>query len=139
MEDLEAIYASISGGSELLAWFGRVPSFHDAEVISVCLHRKGPSKLRIHVWNMTSDVDDRGYYILDRNAVVTFILESISDLQLYGFTQQNVIGGLDIKRSPEELASISASAPNPPPYDYEICLEDCYGLSGTIRCRNLRI
>lgn len=52
------IFKSIPGGAELLAWFGYVPSFHDAEIIDLHLNRHGPSTLRIHVWEMTGKVDE---------------------------------------------------------------------------------
>jgi hypothetical protein len=37
VDELEAIYADVPGGLELLAWFGHVPSFHDAEIVSLTL------------------------------------------------------------------------------------------------------
>ena len=73
MNEAETTYASIPGGLDLVAWFGRVPSFHDAEIVSLSLHRRAPSMLSIHAWNMTKEVDDRGYFVLDRHAVVTFM------------------------------------------------------------------
>jgi hypothetical protein len=81
MTESEALYAGIPGGPELLAWFGRVPSFHDAEIVRVVLNRRAPSTLSIHVWNLTDQVDPQGYFILDRHAVVTFELEDVLDVQ----------------------------------------------------------
>jgi hypothetical protein len=123
MEEAETAYASIPGGLDLVAWFGRVPSFHDAEIVSLSLHRRAPSMLNIHAWNMTKEVDDHGYFVLDRHAVVTFILEDIMDLQLDGFSHQNVIGGLCLRRAPARPDRRGFYWLDPSPSDYEIELE----------------
>jgi len=96
----DTCYTHIPGGPELLAWFGRPPSFHDAEIVNLQLNRRAPSTVAIHTWTMTDRVDQRGYFILDRHAVVTFTLEDIVDLQLDGFSHQNVIGHLHLRRAP---------------------------------------
>jgi Immunity protein 50 len=98
--EAEAIYASISGGSELVAWFGRVPSFHDAEIVGLNLNRRSASTLVLHTWSTTNGVDDRGYFVLDRHVAVTFVLEEILDLELNGFSHQNVVFGLVLRRAP---------------------------------------
>jgi hypothetical protein len=95
--------------------------------------------LSIHAWNMTKEVDDRGYFVLDRHAVVTFILEDIMDLQLDGFGHQNVIGGLRLRRAPERPDRRGFYWLDPSPSDYEIELEPCFGLDGLIRCRRVSV
>ncbi|WP_249406579.1 Imm50 family immunity protein [Rhizobium sp. CFBP 13726] len=87
-------YSSLVGGDELLAWFGQPPTFHDAEIVSLSLNRSGVSELKVHGWIMTDEVDPRGYIVLDKHAVVTFKFTGIMDLQLDGFSSQNVIAGL---------------------------------------------
>ena len=60
--------------------FGRWPSFHDAEVLSVRLDRgvngeaDEPSlEAAIHVFQMTAEIDSRGYYVRKNNTVVTVL------------------------------------------------------------------
>jgi hypothetical protein len=101
MNEAEAIYASIPGGPDLLTWFGRVPSFHDAEIVNLSLYRRAQSTLRVHAWNITNEVDDRGYFVLQKHAVVAFTLEDILDIQLEGFSHQNVIFGLRLRHTPD--------------------------------------
>jgi hypothetical protein len=113
MNEAETVYASIPGGSNLIAWFGQVPDFHNAEIVSFGLRRRAPSMLVLHAWNVTSEADDRGHFVLDKHAVVTFALEDIIDLQLNGFSHQNVILGLQ--------------------------LEPNSGLNGIIRCRRVLV
>jgi hypothetical protein len=57
----DEILRQIPGGPELVAWFGHVPAFHDAEVLSVALDRKGPScQLSIHYWGYSGARDPNG-------------------------------------------------------------------------------
>lgn len=138
-EGTKRTYHLIEGGSELLNWFGRVPSFHDAEIISLALNRKGESTLLLHGWVGTDKVDEKGYFVLEKHALVTFSIREIFDLQLDGFSHQNVIGSLDLRYG----------APNPERQQFytqrditnafEITLEPCFGMDGVIRCKGLSV
>ena len=139
--DLEQVgksYAHIPGGPELLAFFGEVPSFHDAEIVGLELNRRTTSYLRIHGWVV--DRSNPKQWIAVKNAVVTFALEGISDLELDGFSHQNVIGSLmitkaiiDLERKPY-ISQIEAQK-----QDFEIALEPCFGMDGRIRCKSISI
>jgi hypothetical protein len=112
------------GAEELITWFGSRPSFHDAEVISIELHRHGASYLRIHTWETTRDVGPQGYYVQQKHVVVTFTVEGISNLQLEGFGSQNVISGLELQQGDDE---------------FELPMSPCYGVSGYIRAKQMRV
>jgi hypothetical protein len=100
----------IPGADAVVAWFGGWPSFHDAEVLELCFLRKGTSYLRLHAWIMTDQLDAKGYYVLDKHAVVTFAFEGVTGLELSGFSGQNVINGLELEVSPDSfLLSFDAS------------------------------
>jgi hypothetical protein len=137
-DQIPHIYDEVPGGPELLRWFGRVPSFHDAEIISLDLRRSGKSFLRVHGWVGTEQVDENGYIVLDKDAVVTFTLEEIMDLQLDGFSHQNVIFGLKLQRATERGRSNYYALPQSPE-DIEIELEPCFGLDGVIRAKRVSI
>ena len=132
------IYADVPGGEELLAWFGKVPTFHDAEIISLSLTRTGTSELKIHGWIMTDAIDPNGYFVLDKHAVVTFCLDGVVDLQLDGFSGQNVIAGLILQRATDRGRSAYYREPEGA-QDIEIELLPCYGLDGFIRAQKVRI
>jgi hypothetical protein len=114
----------IPGAFELRDWFGYWPDFHDAEVISLHLNRRGNSFLRVHTWDTTKEVDEKGNYVQTKHVVVEFILESVSDLCLNDFSGQNVISGLGI----EKTAS-----------GFRLALGACYGLAGTIDAERISI
>ena len=114
--------ANLTGAQKLIDWFGCWPSFHDAEVVSIELNREGSSQLRVHYFSTTSRTNKSGYYITEKHAIISFILEDITQLELAGFNQQNV------------LSSISVT---PIETKYEIVLGDCYGVSGRIMAGKL--
>jgi hypothetical protein len=114
----------IPGAAELYDWFGYWPDFHDAEVISLHLNRKGASSLHVHAWDTTKEVDEKGHYVMAKHIVVKFIFENVSDLALNDFSQQNVISGLDI----EKIGS-----------GFRLTLGACYGLAGSIEAETMSL
>ena len=114
----------LPGGAELCSWYGGVPSFHDAEIIDLQLHRSGASRFRVHAWKLTDKVNEEGYYVLEKHFVATFVLERVIGLELSGFNHQNVIAGLSISRSPDA---------------YELVLKDSWRLSGSVHARPISI
>jgi len=133
------IYDTVPGGTDLVRWFGQAPSFHDAEILSLHLARKGQSVLRVHGWINTGEVDQSGYFVLDRHAIVIFTLSEVMDLQLDGFSIQNVIGGLVLRRAPDRPERRGFLALDPHPQDIEVELVPCYGLNGLIRARAVSV
>jgi hypothetical protein len=120
----EANFPDIPGAGELFAWFGFWPTFHDGEVLSLHLDRAGPSRLLVHTWERTNELDGRRYYVLRKHVVVTFILEDIRDSELDGFNHQNVLSDLTLTKDPN---------------GYKLELGPCYGISGTITAGSVRI
>jgi len=114
----------VAGSRELLNWFGYWPNFHDAEVIRLHLNRRGESSLVVHTWEMTKEVDERGYYILTKHVVVEFLLEQVSGLNLTGFSHQNVLFGLTIE---------------PADNGFRLSLDDSFGIAGTIDAEKISI
>lgn len=88
-------------GSNLIAeWFGKWPSFHDAEIVEVHLYReRRRMDLKLYAFEMTSEVDERGYYKLAKRCFIDFCFEGIDELELSDFNQQNVIGGLSLEEN----------------------------------------
>ena len=135
----ESIYADVPGGRELVRWFGKVPYFHDGEIVGLHLNRGATSFLNVRGWNMTDRVDANGYFVLECHVVVTFALDGIMDLCLEHFSAQNVINGLTLRRAPDRPERLEYLTLVPKPEDIEIELEPCSGLNGFIRARSVVI
>jgi hypothetical protein len=71
-------FPDVPGASDLFAWFGYWPTFHDGEVLSLHLDRAGVSHLRVHTWERTNDLDSLRSYVVRKHVIVTFFLEGIS-------------------------------------------------------------
>jgi hypothetical protein len=100
------------------------PTFHDGEVLSLHLDRGGTSHLRVHTWERTNELDSRRQYVVRKHVIVTFLLEGISELELDGFSHQNVLAELTLTQDPG---------------GYNLKLWPCYGISGEIKARSVRI
>jgi Immunity protein 50 len=122
--DQNEIIDQVPGAQGLVDLYTCWPSFHDAEVVSLELNRQGRSRIKVHTFATMKEIDSRGYYVTDKHTLVSFLLEGVSSLQLNGFNHQNVIFGIDLKRT---LAG------------YELLLEGCYGIEGRIECAQLFI
>ena len=114
----------VQGAADLHEWFGYWPSFHDAEIIGLHLNREGSSSLRVHTWEMTKELDAKGYYVLAKHVIVEFLLEEITDLSLNGFGHQNVIFGLGVQKTGS---------------GFRLILDECYGLSGSIEAEKMSL
>ena len=112
-----SVVLELPGAEAVTQWFGCWPNFHDAEVISLFLARNGSSVLRVYPYNP------------EKPATVEFVLEDVTDIELYDFSCQNVIFGLDVE------AAIDQNGDKV----YRLTLAPCYGVTGRIDAKSLRL
>lgn len=108
-----------------MEWFGRWPSFHDAEIVSLELKREGESVLKISKFYAGPEPGHSSKSVDTQDAILTFVLEEITGLELYDFNHQNVIFGLTIERAEGDA--------------YKITLDGCYGLQGHVIAKRVRV
>jgi hypothetical protein len=91
---------SIENAGSLESVFGAWPSFHDAEVLRVVLDRSGDDwptlEAAIHVFEMTSEVDSKGFYVLRNHTEVLLRFTGVVATRLQWFNHQNVLSSLEI-------------------------------------------
>lgn len=116
--------------------FGHFPSFHDAEVLRLTLERGSVQSFSpylqatIHVFEMTSQIDESGRYVLKNHAAVTFRFTEIYELSLEDFNQQNVLQGLYIVDvSDRQLERIK----------FEVTLEGIHGVTAKFQCNSISV
>ena len=84
--------------SELLVKaMGRWPSFHDAEVKEVT-REQSDLRVQIHVFEMTNQVDSKGYYVLAKHHLVTLQMSRIVESTLPGDYEGDIMFGLSAER-----------------------------------------
>lgn len=136
--EAEATLRAIPAGNAFLDWFADFPTFHDAEIVGVDLSRDRPGKLVLHTWKI-GELRADGYFAREKRCAVTFVLTDVFDLDLRGFGSQNVIGSMSIvprEFSDAEICTLPLRAGG---RGYELNIEPCFGLSGTIRCIDLSL
>jgi hypothetical protein len=114
----------VPGGQQLVEWFGRVPTFQDAELIEIKLASNDVSSIRTRTWRITREVDQHGYFILDKHAAVSFILENVTRIELRHFNLPGIIHKL-------EATSVDNA--------FQIAWTGSYGVEGMLRAKQLRI
>jgi hypothetical protein len=138
MENIESL---IVGSEKLTKVFGYWPSFHDAEVLELHFDRgdiqtdKGIYKfpvlsLKIHVWELTKEVDSKGYLVLRHHMVTTLKFCDVSDCQMQGFNHQNAM---------MELALYSHQRTEGPSPYFAVELEPAFGLGASFKCLRIEV
>lgn len=126
------ILARIRNAEWLVQRLGHWPAFHDAEVLRVVLERDssgGPAaSFLIHVWNMLSEVDQRGYYVLDKHTLIEFRAAGLLECNLVDFNHQNVILELDV------ITELVRDQPV-----FRLIISTSYGLSADILAASLEV
>ena len=127
----------VEGSQKVEEIFGEWPSFHDAEVVDMTLDReangavRGPTiRFTVHAFQMTDEVDSRGYYVLRNHVLVRFALYSAEVLHLEGFNLQNVLFGLHFSTPAEPAA---------PDLVVQVDLESSYGVGASFQCARAEV
>jgi hypothetical protein len=130
MNDMTAI----QNEEKLTGIFGQWPSFHDAEIISIYLDRgdqNGPFlEMKIHVFEMTNQIDAKGFYILKNHTLATIRFTHIGMGEIKWFNQQNVIAELTLEEvDPKENDGCH----------FNVLIESSYGCDAAFGCREIVI
>jgi len=104
-----APYEHIIDHKRITDWFGSWPSFRDAEVLSMHLDRRSSEKgcgskltVRIHAYEMTSEVDERGRYKTIKHVIITLEFEGVQEIVLDDFNCQNSLWDLSLEETVDE-------------------------------------
>jgi hypothetical protein len=117
--------------------FGYWPTFHDAEVLAIFFDREGRDgyygptlETKIHVFEMTSEIDDQGRYVLRHHTLVTLRFFQVDTFQADGFNHQNVLGELEINAlDPSEKENAR----------FRVCFSTSYGLEMEFHCKAIQV
>jgi hypothetical protein len=119
----------VENAEALTRIFGYWPSFHDAEVHSLALDRSGhggPSlTARVHVFEMTAEIDAQGHYVLRHHRLVTLRFANVALEELAGFNEQNALDTLTITEA-DPASSLGRR--------YEVVFDPAYGVAVRLFC-----
>lgn len=124
----EAFFRTLPGGPEIADWFGFAPSFHDANMERLEL-ADGSATLVLATFRMTSEVDDRGFFVVDKHALVTIKLARVSAVSLTG-NASSIVSRLTFSRA--RCDTDWQSVAGPAADDIAVSWESSYGLEGVL-------
>lgn len=107
----------IEGSQAIRDYFGRWPSFHDAEIVEIHLNREEPSWLKIY-----TAID--GFHPEQKVGTIVFHFKEILNLDLGDFSPQNVVSSIDFEKTERGLKA---------------SLWPCYGLSGWLEVTEMSV
>jgi hypothetical protein len=135
------VASSIQGSQKLADIFGCWPSFHDAEIIDLHFWRGvvDADKKRyvfpvltvtLHVWELTSEVDKTGHYILRHHTLTTLRFHDVDEFSMDGFNHQNAICELFIEKRER--------TDGPSPFFF-VEFRPAFGMSASFRCSRAEV
>ena len=133
--------AIVQGHEQLTAIFGRWPSFHDAEVVSIRLERQGRDDwegpvayVSMHVCEGYFEDEARQRIKWRNHTVVTFRFASVVDFTLTGFNHQNALWDLTFEAGTPESREVIWQGPA-----YRVNFPATYGANFHFICRTVEI
>src|SRR5438105_3547995 len=103
-------------------FFGAWPSFHDANVPTYDADADS-IKLTLHTWQITDQVDAKGYFVLKNHALVSFRFSGLHDVQMDAFKSGNILSSLEI-------------SPCSAPASFHVELDSVMDMSGSFSARS---
>jgi hypothetical protein len=89
----------VVNADKLVSVYGRWPSFHDAEIETVIMDRRGPFiQIRLEAHERTDELTEEGVYRRLKRCVITFRFTDVENLALDDFNHQNVIAEMVMHR-----------------------------------------
>ncbi|MGV3656342.1 MAG: Imm50 family immunity protein [Chitinophagaceae bacterium] len=118
----------IENANLIIDHFGYWPSFHDAEVISICYKRnfkenKPSIEFKVYAFEMTDKMKGR-YFELIKHCIIDFELIDVNENSMDGFNHQNALLSIDFGQEAEWLTCELHSA---------------YGVDATFTSKRIRI
>jgi len=90
----------IKNHQRVVDFFGRWPSFHDANVPAYEMGADHESlSLTLHTWLMTDQVDAKGFFVLRNHALVSFRFGGLRDVVMDAVRSGNILFGMEISQN----------------------------------------
>lgn len=131
------VVSKIKNSNLLVEIFREWPPFHDAEVLRIVLDRAPNGQFLgstleadVHVFEMTSEIDEKGFYRLTKHTLVQLAFLEVYELSLTDFNHQNVLQSLSIiDISDRQLERIK----------FEIILSSSWGVAANFQCAAVEV
>lgn len=112
----------LEGGAALCAWFGGVPSFHDARLLQLELRQGAPGLLVAKTFQMLPETDADGYFVLVKHVIVTLTLFDLVAVELVDFMEGAIMDLLSVEEDENGTT---------------LRFESSYGVNGWIKAKRV--
>ena len=133
---MKPAFQRIEGHEKIIEIFGEWPSFHDSEVLSVNLDRRGTSEfdgpviaIQIHVFS-GAPTNDGASITFTNHHVITFEFREIHEVEMHSFNNQNALFDLQINSDTDAQQEHEL---------FRVLLQPSYGLGCELKCEKIRI
>ena len=133
MSNSEA-FTGIVGYEKLISLFGYWPTFHDAEVLKITVDRgqRGVDfapkiDVEIYLYEMTSELDEQGNFVLKSHSKVHIQFRNIAKLQIDDFNHQNALWGILFEHTLQDNLQ------------FQVTFESSYGFGAEFRCCEIEV
>lgn len=123
--------SAIAGAGRITAIFGRWPTFHDAEIraLEVAGSPGGFTvTVTLHTFAVTSEIDERGNYRLEKHTRLALRFGECTDLRLDSLDRHTVLFALHLVPGAE-----AGGAP------WMVTFESSSGPDGSLTCRRIEV
>lgn len=128
----------IIGSEKLIKIFNHWPTFHDAEILKIILDRTAKNKndfgptmdVVIHVFEMTKEIDKKGFFVLKNHTLATVRFNDVANLQLDCFNHQNAILGLEISKAENQKSVLN---------NFKVYFDPATGVSIEFLCSSIEV
>jgi hypothetical protein len=139
--EMANIESFIEGSQKLTSIFGRWPSFHDAEILELhflrgyvqpekCIYNFPLLTLKIHLWDLTREVDGDGFFVLRNHILTTLKFTDVAEFQMEGFNDQNAMLSLSVNRHER--------SESPSPF-FMVNIAPAFGMGASFECTGIEV
>ena len=118
----------IIDAEKVIKRFGEWPHFHDMEVVSLLLDRRGADgpwvEFVVFAWKYTGCIAPEGHYEQATHSLIRFRCERVTANQFDDFNHQNLLDGLDFTQGDDGVT---------------VRLPSIYGVGGSLSCARVRV
>ena len=86
--------------------------------------------VKLHAWELTSEVDERGYLVLRHHTLTTLRFHDVDEFSMEGFNQQNAIFELSIEQRERN--------DGPSPFFF-VEFRPAFGMSASFKCFRVEV
>lgn len=113
----------IKNYDSVISAMGHWPHFHDSVVMAI-EKNVDSCTVDIHVFDMTNQVDENGYYVLRNHHRIVMMMTGVIENTLYDEDQKDILFDLEIEKVDDR---------------FTVIFDSVMGLGGVVKCHAIKV